>query len=243
MEIINSRKNNKILHLIKLRQLKNINKEKLFIDEGFKNLLMALANHKVKEIYTIHDFSCQDRDVKIYRISEEVYQKISLLNHGDGYVFICKTFSNDIKKLDNRCIYLDDLQDPGNVGTIIRSALAFGYKQVILSNKCASIYNFKTLSACKGAQYKIEIACLDFDQLLSLKNKDQDIISTTLDSQSIPLSLFPKLDNFILIFGNEGNGINKEIINQSNYKLKIEMDYIDSLNVSIAAGIILYHFK
>ncbi len=243
MEIINSRKNPKILHLISLRAIKNIKKENLFVDEGLKNLLMALKSNLVVAIFTTKDFSIDNKDINIYKINEDVYKKISLLKNGDGYVFIAKNMIKDDKKIYDKSIYLDDIQDPGNVGTIIRTALAFSYKQIILSNKCASIFNFKTLSACKGAQYNIDIKIYDFEDVLKLKNDNQDVIATTLSKTSIPLEVFPKLDNFILVFGNEGSGVNPNIINKANYQLNIPINNIDSLNVSVAAAIIMYHFQ
>lgn len=242
MEVINSRKNPKILHLMSLRLAKNIKKENLFVDEGLKNLLMALRNHMVKEIYTVKPFSLDDDQIKVYQISQEVYEKVSCLVNGDGFIFICQCFLSN-QNLSDKVVYLDDVQNPGNVGTIIRSCLAFNIDMVILSTKCASIYNFKTLSACKGSQYQIKIMVEDFKNIVNQRKENQFIISTCLSSDSIYLEDLFKLNKYIVVFGNEGKGISKDIIEKSDFKVKIPISNIDSLNVSVAAGIVLYHLE
>lgn len=142
------------------------------------------------------------------------------------------------ENLGDSVVYLDGVQDPGNVGTIIRTALSFHYSSVVLSPDCASIYNAKTVQSTKGALFRIPIAVMD---LKELKEKGYNIYLTTLDGEDE--AKLSKLESpFALVLGNEGTGVRKEHLDYGKH-LRIEMDGIDSLNVAIAGGIFLYRFK
>jgi TrmH family RNA methyltransferase len=140
----------------------------------------------------------------------------------------------------NKLVYLDGVQDPGNVGTILRTALSFGYDGVILSADCASLYNEKTIQASKGAIFKI--STYQNLSLKELKANGYQIISTTLrnalDYRKVQLK-----EKFVLVLGNEGQGIKEETYDISDELVKIPMDGIDSLNVGVAAGILLNHYR
>jgi TrmH family RNA methyltransferase len=243
MEKILSRQNDKIKHLTSLYEEKNRKNEGLFVSEGILNLKMALEVSIVKEIYTLKELDLDiPDDVKIYQVDEKVMDKISREKNPSGLVFVAampKYNNRNIKK----AIYLDKIQDPGNMGTIIRTALALGIDMIYVSKDSVSVYNPKVLSAARGANYKLPIIEKDFDELLLEKNEKTKIIVTTLDEESISLEKCPKFDSYILVFGNEGSGVRKEIISHADYKIKIAMKDIDSLNVAISAGIIIYHFN
>ena len=124
------------------------------------------------------------------------------------------------------------------LGTIIRTAVAFNYDAVILSEGSVEIYNEKVLAASKGAIFTIDIFNDD------IANYDYPIIVSTLNDKSVPLNKSKKPDNFILVLGNESHGVSKEVCEKATYFVKIEMsDNIDSLNVAIAAGILMNFYK
>lgn len=243
METITSRHNSKILKLISLYDEKNILEEGLFVNEGLINLKEALKWGEVTEIYLLNKYKDEldGLDIPMYIVSEDVLKKISKLKNPSGIVFVSKIPVFENKKYQ-KIIYLDEVQDPGNVGTIIRTALAFDYDLVVLSEKCASKYNHKVLSASRGSIYKIPVIKKDFSILVE-EYKNHEIVATTLDYDSIDLDSASIGDKFILVFGNEGHGIRKEIIAKCHKKIKIEMNEIDSLNVALSSAIILHKFR
>ncbi len=237
-QLIESKNNNKIKHLLSLRKNKVRQQELLFIGEGRKNLDLALASHVVKEIYSIDKdiFSNIDESIDCYLVNQILLDKISELNDSDGIIFVAKITNDHNKKL-NHLIYLDHVQDPGNVGTIIRSALAFNFDGVILGEGCASLYNSKTLQACKGSNYLINVIQ---DDLSSYPHHQR--IVTALANNAIAPSQVVLKDKFILIIGNEGHGVSDAIMNQADIVTKINISNIDSLNAGVAASILMYEF-
>ena len=139
-----------------------------------------------------------------------------------------------------RFIYLDNVQDPGNVGTIIRTALSFSYDALILSPGSASIYNEKVIQASKGGVFRLPI--FEGISLDSLKEQGYQVISTALHG-AVDYLTFKPAEKFILVFGNEGQGISLDTLHKSDALIKIEMNNIDSLNVAVAAGILMNHYR
>ena len=138
-----------------------------------------------------------------------------------------------------KIVYLDNINDPGNLGTILRTAVAFNYDAVILSKSSVDIYNEKVVAASKGALFLVDTYYDDIDNYL----EGRKVIVSALDDAT-PLSECPKENNFILVLGNESHGVSPEIIKKANKVVKIEMnDSIDSLNVAVAAGILMNYYK
>lgn len=136
------------------------------------------------------------------------------------------------------CLYLDNVQDPGNVGTLIRTALSFGFSSVFLSQDSASLANPKTIQSTKGAIFRIKTGYMD---LPVLKEKGYHLYLTTLDGQD-ESTVKSLTSPFALVLGNEGRGI--PLKHQSlGEKIRIRMGDFDSLNVAIAGGIFMYRFR
>ena len=238
---ISSRQNDKIKQLIKLYDSKERKIRKAFIVEGFHLFEMAKLSNSIIEIYTLNVIESLPENINQYIINEEILHKISKTKNTQGIVTVCKIKENEPIK-SNKIIYLDDIADPGNMGTILRTALAFSYFDVIVSSNCVSIFNEKVIQASQGAIFKINVLNDDNNLIYKLKEEGYKIISTSL-RDSIPLEKCPKFDKEILVFGNEARGVSNTILDNSDVKIRIEMDNIDSLNVGVASGIVLYHFK
>lgn len=236
---INSKQNNKIKEAASLKENKNRKKTNLFLSEGYKNLEMALKNNAVKEIFTLKEIEGIDANIDQYIISEEILNKLTTSKNPEGVCFVCEKLDLKPEKL-KKIIYLDILQDPGNVGTIIRTALAFDYDLICMSKNCVDIYNDKVIAASKGAIFEMPIET-DCD-IEKFKN-NYPIIVSTLDDKSKNLDEIKQLDKFVLVIGNEAHGVSQEIIEIASEKVKISIKNIDSLNAAIAAGILMYHFK
>lgn len=238
IQYITSKTNQKIKDIVKLYDNKTRKEEGLFLVEGFHLFEMAKASNQLKEIYTTKEV---DIDVPQYIITPEILEKITKSKTPQGIVSVC--YQNKEKELGNKVIYLDNIQDPGNLGTILRTALAFSFFDIVLSKDCVSLYNEKVISASQGAIFKLNILIdKDIEFLKDLKSKKYELISTALKDSKDVKELKTK-DKYVLIFGNEGNGIRKEILDLSNQKVRIDMDNIDSLNVGVAASILMYLLK
>lgn len=237
---ITSKNNQKIKDAASLRVKKYRQEKGLFLMEGLKNLEMALRFGKVKEIYTCIGLpKLKKPDIEVYKVNDEIIRKLAYSENPEGVVFVCE-YVKPLKTRDsyNKIIYLDHISDPGNLGTIIRTAVAFNYDAVILSEGSVDLYNEKVLAATKGAIFAIDILTDD------IRNYDVPIIVSTLNDKSEPLHKFGKLSEFILVLGNESHGVSKEICDIADQFVKIEMsDNIDSLNVAVAAGILMNYFK
>ena len=236
---ITSKNNQKIKDAASLRVKKYRQEKGLFLMEGLKNLEMALRFGKVKEIYTSIGLPKIGQDIETYKVNDEIIRKLASSENPEGVVFICEFVKPKKDKKDyKKIIYLDHISDPGNLGTMIRTAVAFNYDAVIISEGSVDLYNEKVLAATKGAIFAIDIFSDDID------NYNYPIIVSTLNEKSVPLNTAKKPDSFVLVLGNESHGVSKEICEKATDFVKIEMsDNIDSLNVAIAAGILMNFYK
>lgn len=234
--LITSINNPNVLAWAKLKQSKHkkqqkqfIIEERLLIDEALKAKLNCLI------------IARQGLNIKAdYIVSDAVMRKISENDSLNDVVAVCDFFDVKTNKLD-KIVYLDNVQDPGNVGTIIRTAYAFGYDQVVLANNTVNKYNHKLISAAKGAMFHLSI--VESLSLEDLKARGYEILVTALDKEAKQLNSFNKLEKIVIVFGNEGSGASLKVLNQASQKVYIGMDQFDSLNVAISAGIVLHHFK
>ena len=235
---IKSTQNEKIKYFNKLKDLSFSKKEGKFLIEGVHLIKMA---SKYLECVILpeesSEFNCDE-----YVVSKEVLDKLSQGKCSARIIGVCK-YKEEKTSNSRHLIYLNRVQDPGNVGTIFRTALAFNFKDIIVDDGCASKYNLKTIQASQGAIFDLNIMNKDVSYLKELKDKGYKIIVTTLAPDSRYLSEISKvLDRYVLVFGNEGTGVSKEILDLADIKLKIQISNIDSLNVAISAGILMHHF-
>ena len=239
LEIL-SKNNQKIKDACALK-MKKVRQEKgLFLMEGIKNLDMALRFGVVKQIFTSIGLPKLKQDIECYKVNDEVLRKLANSENPEGVVFVCEQLSPKKDKFEYRkIVYLDQINDPGNLGTILRTAVAFNYDAVILSKSSVDIYNEKVIAASKGAIFLVDA----FYDDISNYTDGRVVIASALED-AIPLSECIKPDNFVLVLGNESHGVSKEVLTLANRIVKIEMnDAIDSLNVAIAGGILMNYFK
>ncbi len=236
---ISSKTNNKIKELLKYTNPSYRNEKKCFLAEGYHLLEMALEKDLVKEIYTLKEVKNISKDIDQYIVSEDIIKKISKYKSNQGIVFLC--YMNEPKKIEgDYVLYLDGISDPGNMGTILRTALAFGYNDVLLSNQCVSIYNEKVVQASQGAIFKLNILLDDCnDSLFDSLNAKYPSIATVVDSNS-DISSVKSLKRNLLILGNEAHGIRDTIKEKAKYRVSINIKNIESLNVAIAGAIFMY---
>lgn len=239
LEIL-SKNNQKVKEACALR-MKKVRQEKgLFLMEGTKNLDMALKYGVVKQIFTSIGLPKLKQDIECYKVNDEVLRKLSASENPEGVVFVCEQLAPKKDKFEyHKIVYLDQINDPGNLGTILRTAVAFNYDAVILSKSSVDIYNEKVVAASKGALFLVDALYDD----ISNCTQGRAVIASALDN-AIPLSNSEKPKDFVLVLGNESHGVSPEVLALANSIVKIEMnDAIDSLNVAVAAGILMNYYK
>ncbi len=239
---ITSTQNNLIKYIVKLQQPKYRKTEKLILLDGEKTIQGLVEQNKEFEFV----FLKEDNDLKnkiktknIVFVNDEILKKISTTKSPTSSVAVVKEpiiDKNVFKKL-NKIALIDSIKDAGNLGTIIRSAVAFSIDGIILFGDCVDLYNTKTIRSTTQNIFKIPIIHTnDIEFLCSLK-KEHKFISTVVDSKNDFMKYeFPK--KFIVAFGSEASGIGKEINNISDEKLTFTMDNnVESLNLGICASI------
>ena len=147
IKIITSKNNDKVKYAVSLKDNKNRKKENKFLGEGKKSLELALQAGLVVEVFAYESLLI-DESIPQYLVNEEVMKKLSSSVTPEGVVFIAKVpeFKKDNFK---KILFLDSINDPGNLGTLTRTALAFGYDAVVTSPDSVSVYNEKALAACR----------------------------------------------------------------------------------------------
>lgn len=234
---IKSRDNALVKYVKKLKTNSFSKEEGKFVIEG--EHLCLMAKDSLEYVFTTTEL---DEKVfpKQYLVTKEIMEKLSEGKSVARIIGVC--LMKKQKNIDSRLsLYLDNVQDPGNVGTIFRTALAFGFDTVYVTNKTAFEYNSKVIQASQGAIFDLNIIHSDKDMLSELKKKGHILISTALRNNSVFAHefIFKKSEKYVIILGNEGNGISKDILDLSDVSLKINIRGMESLNVAIAGGIIM----
>ena len=233
IKAITSKDNNRIKFASSLKEKKYREEHKMLLAETFKSLEMALKHHQVVEVFTTEYIDIPE-EIPQYIVTPELLKKISSNVNPEGVIFIAKMREEEVKE-PHKILYLDEITDPGNMGTLIRTALAFNYDLVVVSENSVSIYNEKVVNASKGAIFAIPVIK---GKLSNYKNTHQIIVSM-LSNKAIPLDEIKYDENFVLVLGNESRGVNKEIRSLANIEVIIPINNIDSLNVSVAGGILM----
>lgn len=237
--LITSKDNNRIKEIRKLLNKKYSLEKGLFVIEGENLVEEAIKNNLLKELYVLKGSECK-YDFQHDEVTYEVMKSISDLKSTPRLLGVAKIKKEE--KIGKRIVILDDIQDPGNAGTIIRNAVAFGIDTIVFSKSSVSAYNKKTLRSTGGMIFNINIIIDDLENVISqIKNNDIKVIGTSLNT-SKSLETLEKMDNFAIIFGNEGNGVSKDILSLCDEVIKINMNSkCESLNVAVSSGIVLYN--
>ena len=231
---ITSRSNPLIKEIAKLKDKRERDAQGLLLLEGEKMLEMALKSHLVTMVFTLKKRKLPE-EVTQYIVNESVLDKLKQSVNPQDVIFVAKKPSSPLNKTD-KVLYLDAIQDPGNLGTLLRTALAFSYDLVVLSKDSADPYSFKSVSASKGAIFSLNVV---YDDLTHFKDT-HDIIVSTLSDDSVDLEELKYKTPFVLVLGNEGHGVSRETLNLASQKVKISISGIESLNVAVAGAILLY---
>ena len=230
--------NKKIKNIKKLYTKKYRDEFGLFLIEGEHLILEAYKKGILKELILEEGIDL-NLDIDTSYVTSNILKYISELSTPPKIMGICKKIEE--KEIGNKIVMLDGVQDPGNLGTIVRSCVAFNIDTIILSEDTVDLYNSKVLRATQGMLFNINIIERDLKDLIYvLKDKNYKIYGTKVNGGK-SLKSVEKCEKFAIIMGNEGNGVKKEILDMCSDYIYIDMNPLcESLNVGVATSIILY---
>ena len=244
MEPITSRKNPHVQALRRLGREKVYRREQgLFLCDGEKLLSEALANGAdIAEIYLRGTKPVGELpDVPVYTLSEDVFDYASPLEHSPGPLFTVRTKPLSEHVRPDRVIVLENVQDPGNVGTVLRTAAALGTELVVLLGDCADSYNPKTVRAAMGALFRQKIWETNLASLCAkLHEWELPLCGAALRTESVDVKSV-SLCRAAIAVGNEGRGLTDALLDRCDQKIILPMTPgSESLNAAVAASILMW---
>ena len=230
--------NKKIKNIRKLYNKKYRDEFNEFLIEGEHLVQEAYKKGILKELI-LEEGTDFKLDVETNYVSSNVLKYISELSNPSKIMGICTKLKE--QEIGDKIVILDGIQDPGNLGTIIRSSVAFNIDTIVLSKDTVDLYNSKVLRATQGMIFNINIIERDLNSFIPvLKEKKYKIYGTKVNGGK-SLKSVEKSDKFAIIMGNEGNGVKPDILYMCSDYIYIDMnDNCESLNVGVATSIILY---
>jgi len=233
---------NQLKLITSLSQKKYRQKHKLFVAEGVKVVNELLnSSFELDQLFATEDFDTQNKNCQI--ISNEELRKISSLKTPNKVLGIFKIPAE--KEISNKglILVLDDINDPGNLGTIIRLCDWFGITTLVCSNETVDCYNQKVVQSSMGSLTRLDIKYLNLKEYLS--NTELPTFIADMDGENVYKKELPK--EAVLIMGNEANGVSDEIKSLIKHKISIprfgNLQETDSLNVATATAILLSEFR
>lgn len=244
MEIINSKENSLYKKLLKLKDVKYRKVYNEYLLEGLnliKDSLFDVSVIVVKEcMYDKYSPIFPETEIKVF--SDTLFDKLSETKNSQGILAVARIIKKTPEYSHKFCLYLDGVRDPGNLGTILRTALAAGFNDIYLS-ACVDAYNPKTVRSAMSAVSRLNIFDADSAFLDKLSVSGYTLIVADLDG-SDAFSEKISGEKFCLIIGNEADGVSDEARSRADIKLTIPMENnIESLNAAVSAALIMYRLK
>lgn len=246
MTIITSKANSVVKNTKKLHQKKY--RKSVYLIEGWHLFEEAVqAGVTIEKIFALESYRDQLAAFpQTVWVSEEILLDLADTQTPQGIVAVIQKEEVGLPDLhQGKFLFLEDVQDPGNVGTMIRTADAAGFTGVIVSDKSADIYSLKTLRSMQGSHFHLPIYRMPLATFVEeAKKSNLPILATTLSRDSKDYRELSSLENFVLVMGNEGQGISSVIAESADQLVHISMKgRAESLNVAVAAGILMFYFS
>ena len=258
--MITAKDNEKVKYTKSLLKTKNRTKESKFIIEGYRILTLAIeCNADIEYVFINEDFenkeeyisfleTLKEKNMKIYKTTNKIFGDLVDTERTQGILGVVRFKQKNIEEsLDDDSkfvLVLDRIQDPGNMGTIIRTADAAGIDAIIALKGCVDIYNPKVIRSTMGSIFDMNVIHTTQDEAVRLlKLKNFDIVSSYLDTNNFYNSVEYNYKT-ALVIGNEANGINEELVSKSDVLVKIPIyGKAESLNAAISSAILMYEIK
>ena len=236
--VITSLENDKVKELVKLQKKKYRDLTGTFLVEGEHLVEEVFKSGLVINVICLEDYNC-NYDIPVMYVSYDVMKKISSSDTPPAIMALCRKKDDSI--IGNRIVILDNIQDPGNLGTIIRSSVSFNVDTIVLSPNSVDLYNPKVLRSTQGMFCHINIVYADIIETINMLHEKDFIVYGTNVVDGVDVRSVSPSKYWALVMGNEGSGVSSEILDLCDNNLYIKMNSkVESLNVSIACSILLY---
>ncbi len=238
--VITSVNNSKIKEIKKLKNPKYSKEQKLFLIEGEHLVKEAFKLNLLKLTISLDNVSY---NVPNLIVNKSVLESLSSINSTPNIIGVCK-YIEENKPLGDRILILDNIQDPGNLGTIIRSSVAFNFTSVVLSLDTVSKYNNKVIRSTQGMIFNTNVVSCDIKSLIKKLKDENYVIYATDVVDGINVKDIKKPSKFAIVMGNEGSGVSSDIKDLADCNLYIKMNKdCESLNVAVASSILMYEMQ
>jgi RNA methyltransferase, TrmH family len=218
--------------------------ERFFLVEGHHLVEEAFKKGFLVDVLTTTFHVSFDESITQYMVPYYILESISSLKTPQAIIGVCKKKQDNVLDLKKPVIYLDKINDPGNLGTIVRTSIALGFIQCVLSKGSVNPYHPKVISSTQGAIFSLHIVIDEEDSILPfLKSKGYHLVATALDNKAVLLNSFTFNPLTVLIMGNESHGVSQTHLEICDQLLMIPIQNIESLNVAIAFGIIAFEIN
>ncbi len=235
--MIESVSNLKVKEACKLHQKKYRSLTNSFLVEGEHLVEEAIRFGQVIRIFTTEDI--RNDSIETWIVTPEVMKKLSQLGESKGIVAVCEKPKN--KPLSNQVLLLDRIQDPGNLGTLIRTAAAFGFSTIIAEDS-VDYYNEKVVRSTQGTLFQVDLLEGSLSAFIR-EHHEYLIIGTDVAKGTRLNQALIQESKVAIILGNEGSGVQESLRDLANLNVTIPMKSTESLNVAIAGGILMYEIS
>jgi TrmH family RNA methyltransferase len=254
MEYIQSKDNGTVKHIASLQRKKFRRQYKEYIVEGWRSVLDVLPTGQVKLSDEVNDEEVQamvdaahDAQCRIVRVAAGLYRTLEETENGQGVLAVVAQQSADISMFrpDACSLLIDEVQDPGNLGTILRTALAAGVTQILLTKGCVDPYNAKTVRSTMSALSKVTLfEQVTVEDIKSLCTTHHLTVYATALDEAEPYRAVDYETPVLLMMGNEGRGVSDEFFALAHRRITIPMyGPIESLNLAVATGLCLFAIR
>ena len=256
MQVITSKENEQIKQIRKLKDKKYRDETGLFVVEGIKTVNEAIAEEADIQLIVICDDSDEQGEIKqkmLYEVAkynmlyvnQRVFEYISEVMHPQGILAVIKKkeAQEKINYNEDLLVILDNIQDPGNLGTIIRTVDSIGLSQIILSKGTVDPYSPKVVRSTMSGIFRVNIVQVeDIEQTIKEIQKHKfKVVATDLATNKSMYDI--SYNKTAVVIGNEANGVSKEVLDLADEKIKIPMlGKTESLNAAVATGVVLYEY-
>lgn len=256
MQIISSKDNELIKHIKKLKDKKHRDESNEYIIEGVKLIEEAVKeNARIKKIIVCEDTTrtyeipthimYEIAKYECVYVTDKIFASITQVTNPQGIMAIIEKGDTDaqIDYTQDIIVALDDVQDPGNLGTILRTVDSIGLNQIIVSKGTADAFNSKVVRSTMGAIFRVKIIEVENlpQAIKEMRRHHFKLMVTSLQTDNSIYDI--QFNKKIIVIGNESNGVSKEIQEMADEKAKIPMlGKTESLNASVAAGVVMYEY-
>lgn len=236
--VITSKDNKRIKEIRKLLTKKGRTKAQQFLIEGEHLIEEAIQfGAHIEEIFVL-ETDTYNFDLKTTVVTKDVMSSLSTLVTPPGIIAVVRMETKSIES--DRVLAIDGIQDPGNLGTLIRTADAFNFKRILIGKNTVDAYSDKVLRSSQGSHFHVSLE--DVDLIEVMQNFNGTILTTDLSGESLTDKITD--EKIMIVLGNEGQGVSEEVLAAANYKVKIDMPGdAESLNVAVAGGILMHQYS